>query len=151
MCFCVPYIFLVPVSSCLLSFFSSLSRFSSLRQVACFSVTIFFQCSLLRRLSYVVFTLSLSLFIFHWFLMGIIFVDNMCSLGTIQIVLNLVVAATHAGFLFWLYFWFCLCFLGRVYVLGGNKKGSGLVHVGWRDSLLDFVTPTPHGLLFLAK
>jgi hypothetical protein len=28
-------------------------------------------------------------------------------------------------------------------VLGGNKKGSGLVHVGWRDSLLDFVTPTP--------
>jgi hypothetical protein len=63
---------------------------------------------------------SLSLFIFHWFLMGIIFVDNMCSLGTIQIVLNLVVAATHAGFFILTLFLILFVFFGEGLCVGGE-------------------------------
>jgi hypothetical protein len=52
--------------------------------------------------------------------MGIIFVDNMCSLGTIQIVLNLVVAATHAGFFILTLFLILFVFFGEGLCVGGE-------------------------------
>lgn len=143
MCFCVPYIFLVPVSSCLLSFFSSLSRFLLFAKLRVFRWLYFF--NVLYYVDWVMlFFLSLSLslhfplvfngnhfrrqYVLSWYYSNCF--ESRCSSYTCRF------------FYFDFIFDFVCVFWGGFMCWGGIKKGRDWCM--WGGGILYWILSRPH-------